>query len=80
MYKGDERQRTLEISVDDVVIIPEWKSSGTTLDYETIPMPRGGVKGEVVTLRALLKEEGDWISITEVRRGVVEGGASGIPV
>lgn len=62
MYKGDERQRTIEVSVDGV-FVTSWTSSGETLDFESINL--SGTSGQEVTITAVLGDS-DWVSITEV--------------
>ncbi|CAM9688654.1 unnamed protein product [Scytosiphon promiscuus] len=62
MYKGTERQRTIQIYVDGI-FITTWTSSGTTDDFETIVLP-SGTEGLVLSLRGDL-DDSEWISIIE---------------
>ena len=61
MYRGDQRTRTMDIYVDDVMITT-WTNSGTTLDFETVTL---GVTGSAFELRGVLKDS-EWLSIMEV--------------
>ena len=61
IYKGDQRTRTMNICVDEV-LTTSWTSSGTTLDYEAIAF---GVTGESIELRGVL-DDSEWLSIMEV--------------
>lgn len=61
LYKGDSRTRTLDISVNGVVIMT-WTSSGETAGFETIEL---GVQGAVIDLYGVLADS-DWLSILEV--------------
>lgn len=63
MYKGDERQRTLEVRVDGV-LVTTWTSSGTTIAAESILFT--GQLGQVVELTGVLGDS-EWVSIIEVR-------------
>ncbi|CAN0133967.1 unnamed protein product [Scytosiphon promiscuus] len=62
MYKGDERQRTIEIYVDDV-LVTTWTSSGTTNDFEVIALPPG-TAGTMIDIKGVL-DGSEWLSITE---------------
>lgn len=62
MYKGNERQRTVEVSVDGEDVTT-WTSSGTTLDFESIDL--SGNSGQELTITGVLTTS-EWISITEV--------------
>lgn len=61
MYEGDERTRTMEIYVNDV-LITTWTSSGITTGFETVAL---GVTGDEMQLIGLL-EDSEWLSINEV--------------
>lgn len=61
LYKGDSRTRTLDISVDGVVMMA-WTSSGETAGFETVDL---GVQGKVIDLHGVLADS-DWLSISEV--------------
>ena len=63
MYKGDERQRTVEVYVDDT-LVTTWTSSGTTLDFESIDL--SGFSGQEITDTGVMTDS-EWLSITEVR-------------
>lgn len=65
LYQGHQRVRSLDIVVDDVLWISNWTSSGTSTEFEVIPMPSPGMFGQEIAVRALLGDK-DWISITEV--------------
>eukprot|EP00903_Cladosiphon_okamuranus_P018634 g17151.t1 len=71
MYKGDERARTMDIYVDDVMVT-SWTSSGTTTAFESIDL---GVTGQAVELRGVV-DGSEWLSITEVEV-LVDDGADG---
>lgn len=62
MYLGDERQRTVEVYVDGV-LVTTWTSSGTTLDFESIDL--SGSSGQDITITGVLVDS-EWLSITEV--------------
>lgn len=63
MYEGAERERTIQVYVDGI-LITTWTSSGTTTDFETIVVP-SGTQGTVIELQGVL-DESEWISIIEV--------------
>ena len=62
LFRGDERTRTVDIYVDDV-IVTTWTSSGTTSDFETVTL---GVTGSTIELRGVL-EHSEFLSILEVQ-------------
>lgn len=63
MFKGSERQRTVEVRVDGV-LVTTWTSSGTTDDPESIALT--GTSGRVIDVTGVLADN-DWLSIVEVR-------------
>lgn len=62
MYKGNERQTTIEVRVDGA-LITTWTSSGTTWGLQSIVFT--GVSGQVVELTGVLNDS-EWLSIIEV--------------
>lgn len=64
MYEGDERQVTMEVRVDGV-LITTFTTSGTTSWGDQIIFT--GVSGQVVELKGVL-DDSEWLSIVEVRR------------
>ena len=75
MSKGDERTRTMDIYVDNV-IVTTWASSGTTLDFENVTL---GVTGSTIELRGVL-EDSEWLSVMEVQIGCSALDVMGVPV
>lgn len=63
LFKGDARQRTLEVYVEGR-LVTTWTSSGHTSDFETIDLP--GRPAQTVELRGVLSRS-QWLSILEVR-------------
>lgn len=63
-HEGDTRSTSIQVSVDEIVVIPEWTSSGNTLDFESISLE--GNSGQEIILAGLLADR-EWIDITEVR-------------
>ncbi|CAN0405209.1 unnamed protein product, partial [Ascophyllum nodosum] len=68
LYKGDERTRTIEIYVDDV-LATSWTSSGTTAGLEIVDLD---VIGQEVILRGVL-DDSEWLSVKEVEILVDDG-------
>ena len=62
LFRGDERTRTVDVYVDDV-IVTTWTSSGTTSDFEAVTL---GVTGSTIELRGVL-ENSEFLSILEVQ-------------
>lgn len=62
LFKGDIRQRTLEVFVEGR-LVTTWTSSGLTSDFETIDLP--GRPAQTVELRGVLSRS-QWLSIIEV--------------
>ncbi|CAN0221761.1 unnamed protein product, partial [Pylaiella littoralis] len=75
MYKGNERQRAVEVSVDGV-FVTSWTSSGQTLDFESVDL--SGSYGRDVTITAILGDS-EWISITETEIMVLSDGITPPP-
>ncbi|CAN0221443.1 unnamed protein product [Pylaiella littoralis] len=69
MYKGNERQRTVQVSVDGGDVT-EWTSSGDTLGFESIDLL--GKSGQEITITGVLTDS-EWLSITEVEILVDDG-------
>ncbi|CAM9933566.1 unnamed protein product [Pylaiella littoralis] len=69
MYKGNERQRSVEVYVDGV-LVTTWTSSGTTLDFESIDL--SGSSGQEVTVTGVLGNS-EWLSIIETEIMVMSG-------
>lgn len=63
MYKGDTRPRTVDVSVDGS-LVTTWTSSGTTTDFEGVPL--SGAYGQVVTITGSELADRQWLSIVEV--------------
>ncbi|CAM9688722.1 unnamed protein product [Scytosiphon promiscuus] len=63
MYKGTERQTTVEVRVDGT-LITTWTSSGTTDGLQSIIFT--GVSGQVVELTGVLADS-EWLSIVETQ-------------
>ncbi|CAN0364261.1 unnamed protein product [Ectocarpus sp. 8 AP-2014] len=70
MYKGDERTRTLEISIDNLPYTT-WTSSGTTTGFETIELDTMGRWISIVGVLA----DSEWLSIMEVKIMIDDGEA-----
>ncbi|CAM9622988.1 unnamed protein product [Ectocarpus sp. 6 AP-2014] len=62
LYNGDIRVRTIDVSVDGV-LVATWASSGTTDGFESIAFP-DGVSGTVINLQGVL-DDSEWLSIIE---------------
>ncbi|CAM9695160.1 unnamed protein product [Ectocarpus sp. 6 AP-2014] len=75
MFKGTERQVTMEVRVDDALVIT-WTSSGTTDGFEAIDM--SGTSGQVLEITGVL-DDSEWLSIIEAEIMVLEDGASPTP-
>ncbi|CAM9688862.1 unnamed protein product, partial [Scytosiphon promiscuus] len=63
MYKGTERQTTVEVRVDGA-LITTWTSSGTTDDLQSITF--AGVSGQVLEVTGVLADS-EWLSIVETQ-------------
>ncbi|CAM9252697.1 unnamed protein product, partial [Ectocarpus sp. 12 AP-2014] len=70
MYKGDERTRTLEISIDNLPYTT-WTSSGTTTGFETIEL---NTMGRWISMVGVLADS-EWLSIMEVKIMIDDGEA-----
>lgn len=64
MYQGATRVRTMDVSVDGI-LVTTWTSSGTTSDFENIDL--SGYAGQDVTITGVLADS-EWLSIVEVRQ------------
>lgn len=62
-YKGDERKRTMEVSVDGT-LATTYTSSGATSLFEIIKIPG---PGKVITVTGVLADD-EWFSILEVSK------------
>ncbi|CAM9842773.1 unnamed protein product, partial [Ectocarpus sp. 8 AP-2014] len=62
LYNGDIRVRTIDVSVDGV-LVATWTSSGTTDGFESIAFP-DGISGTVINLQGVL-DDSEWLSIIE---------------
>ncbi|CAN0429725.1 unnamed protein product [Ectocarpus sp. 8 AP-2014] len=71
MYKGDERTRTLDISVDNLPYTT-WTSSGATTGFETIEVD---TMARWISIAGVL-EDSEWLSIMEVEI-MIDDGESG---
>ena len=69
-YEGDSETVSLMVLVDDVTIIDDWTSSGTTLDFQTISLV--GIEGQIIQLLADSLEDEAFLDITEVRGNEIE--------
>lgn len=63
MYKGAERQTSVDVYVDGASVI-SWTSSGTVDGFEAIALP-AGTAGTVIEIHGIL-EDSEWLSIVEV--------------
>lgn len=63
MYKGAERQTTVEVRVDGA-LVTTWTSSGETDNPESIMFT--GTSGSVIDVTGVLADT-EWLSIVEVR-------------
>ncbi|CAM9557128.1 unnamed protein product [Hapterophycus canaliculatus] len=61
LYKGDTRTRTMDILVDDELVLT-WTSAGISAGFEFVEL---GVQGQVIELRGVLTDS-EWLSISEV--------------
>ena len=62
LYKGTQRQRTVQVYVDGDMVTT-WTSSGTTDDFESIGVT--GAAGKAIDIVGVLGES-EWLSIIEV--------------
>ncbi len=69
LYKGDERQVTVQVHVDGD-LVATWTSSGTTDGFESIGLT--GAAGTAIDVVGVLAES-EWLSIIEVRVGIRKG-------
>ncbi|CAM9878861.1 unnamed protein product [Ectocarpus sp. 12 AP-2014] len=72
MFKGTERQVSMEVRVDDA-LVTTWTSSGTTDGFEAIDL--SGTWGQVLEITGVL-DDSEWLSIIEAEIMVLEDGAS----
>ncbi|CAN0361959.1 unnamed protein product, partial [Ectocarpus sp. 8 AP-2014] len=75
MFKGTERQVSMEVRVDDA-LVTTWTSSGTTDGFEAIDL--SGTWGQVLEITGVL-DDSEWLSIIEAEIMVLEDGASPTP-
>lgn len=64
-HEGDSETVSLLVLVDDVTVIDDWTSSGTTLDFQTISL--AGFNGQSIQILADSLEDEAFLDITEVR-------------
>eukprot|EP00752_Nemacystus_decipiens_P007213 g6456.t1 len=75
MYKGATRTRTVDVSVDGVVVTT-WTSSGTTADFESVDL--SGQSGQAITVTGVLADM-EWLSIVETEIMVLSDGVAPPP-
>lgn len=71
MYKGQQRTRTIDVYVDGN-LATTWTTSGSSDDFETVPLPPSIVGQPAGTIELVgLLSDSEWLSIEEVRNLVI---------
>lgn len=68
-HEGGSKTVSLLVLVDDVTVVDDWTSSGTTLDFQTISL--SGIYGQSIQLIADSLEDEAFLDITEVRGDIL---------